>query len=196
VIGRAAADASGRLAAFLSGRRPLAEEGIIWPAARLICRAYACEELPPLDPVTSVRCIVRREGNVLVLSRTTGDGDECHIVPGGRREAGAAIEETLRREVLEETGWTVGEPRFLGVVVFRHVLPRPREYAFPYPEFAQLVFTAEALAHHPEAMAPDEIDGEATFMAIERAQEMRLSAWQREFLKLAVDGGARVDDGR
>jgi len=151
-----------------------------------LCRAYACDEPPSLDLVTSVRCIVRRGDDVLVVARTTEDRDEGHIMPGGRREPGEPIEQTVRREVLEETGWTVGELRPLGAIVFRHVLPRPPDYPFPYPVFAQIVFTADAVAHHAEAMQPDELDGEAIFVPVERANEMRISAWQRAFLALTV----------
>jgi hypothetical protein len=74
------------------------EEGIIWgPATRFLCRAYASDELPPLDLVTSVRCIVLRGRAVLALIRVPEDRDEAHIMPGGRRETGASVEQTLRR---------------------------------------------------------------------------------------------------
>ena len=177
------------LAAFIARCRPLVEEGIIWgPASRFLCRAYAAGELPPLDVVTSVRCIVLRGDTVLALIRAPEDEDEAHVVPGGRREPGETPEQTVRRELLEETGWEVGPARLLGVIVYRHVLPRPPGFPFPYPEFVQVIYAAEAVAHHPGAMLPDEVDGEAVFVPIARAYEMRISRWQREFLKLAVGG--------
>ena len=33
--------------------------------------------------------------------------DEVHVLPGGRRERGETLVETLKREVLKEADWTV-----------------------------------------------------------------------------------------
>ena len=193
-IERGPARARAELAAFLSHCRLLVEEGIIWgSASHFLCRAYAADELPPPDLVTSVRCVVLRGDTVLVLMRVPEEQDGAHIMPGGRREPGETMEQTMRREVLEETGWEVGVARLLGVIVYRHQTPRPPGYPFPYPEFVQVIYTAEAVAHHPEAIIPDEIDGEAVFVPVARAREMRISAWQRAFLHLAVAGRG---DGR
>jgi ADP-ribose pyrophosphatase YjhB (NUDIX family) len=187
--GQGGSDAA--LAAFLTRCRLLVEEGIIWgPASRFLCRAYAADELPPLGLVTSVRCILLRANTVLALARAPADRDEAHIVPGGRREPGETPEQTMRRELLEETGWEVGAARLLGVVVFRHQAPRPSGYPFPYPQFVQVIYTANALAHRPEAMIPDEIDGEAVFIPVAQAHEMRISSWQRAFLRLALAASA------
>jgi ADP-ribose pyrophosphatase YjhB (NUDIX family) len=178
------------LAAHLAGHRLLAEECIHWgPATRLLVRAYACETLPPLALVTSVRCLVFRDDTVLALVRDAGDREEAHIVPGGRREPGETVEGTLRREVLEETGWEIGVLRLLGCVLYRHMTRRPSGYPYPYPEFAHLIYTAEVGAHRPQAMEPDEVDGEASFMPMATAREMPISAWQRAFLDLATAGG-------
>jgi 8-oxo-dGTP pyrophosphatase MutT (NUDIX family) len=177
------------LAAYIARCRLLVEEEIIWgPASRFLCRAYAIEALPPLDLVTSVRCIVLRDGAVLALIRAPDDGGEAHIVPGGRREPGETPKQTMRREVLEETGWELGAARSLGVIVYRHQSPRPPGYPFPYPEFAQIIYTAEAVRHRPEAMVPDEIDGAAVFVPMAEAATLPISAWQREFLALAMGG--------
>jgi ADP-ribose pyrophosphatase YjhB (NUDIX family) len=178
------------LAAFLSGCRLLAEEGILWgPVSRLLCRAYASDELPPLEFVTSARCVVLRGDRVLALVAAPQERDEVHIMPGGRREPGETLEQTMRRELLEETGWEVGAARLLGVVVFRHQTPRPSGYPFPYPQFAQVIYAADALAHRPEAMMPDEIDGEAVFVPVAQAHEMPIPSWQRAFLTLAAGPG-------
>ena len=46
-------------------------------------------------------------------------------------------------------------------------------------------------AHHPAMMLPDEIDGEAHFVPVAQAYELRISRRQRASLRLAV--GAPAD---
>ena len=84
------------LAVFLSCHAPEAREEVTWGEMRLQRACYLCGELPPLEYVTSVRGIVLRDTEVMVMTNP----DETHIFPGGRRELGESLEETLRREVL------------------------------------------------------------------------------------------------
>jgi 8-oxo-dGTP pyrophosphatase MutT (NUDIX family) len=44
------------------------------------------------------------------------------------------LEQTVRREVLEETGWAIDPPKLLGVKHFRHLTPKPAGYSCPYPD--------------------------------------------------------------
>ena len=84
--------------------------------------------------MTSVRAVVQRGDDVLVLRNPDG----VHALPGGRREPGESFEETLRREVLEETGYAIGDPRQLGFAHLQHVGP-----AQP-AEFFWVVYAAES----------------------------------------------------
>jgi len=90
--------------------------------------------------VTSVRAILFRGADVLVQRHQ----DATHILPGGRREADEGLEETLRRELLEETCWTIRSAQLLGCKHFHHLSPKPTGYRYPYPDFMQAVYTAEA----------------------------------------------------
>jgi hypothetical protein len=65
--------------------------------------------------------------------------------------------------VLEETGWALGSLARLAVVHYRHLGPRPAGYPFPYPDFAQIVFLAEAVTFHPDARLPDAWVAESGF---------------------------------
>src|SRR5688572_29031788 len=82
-----------------------------WGAIQLEVRTFLTDQQPPLEWLTSVRAIVRRADTILVVT----DPDRLHILPGGRREPDETAEQTLQRELLEETGWEVAAPRLLGV---------------------------------------------------------------------------------
>lgn len=87
----------------LASLQPLTEEYATWGDGiiKLRIKSYLSDEEPPLELVSSVRAIVFQNDTILVTRNANGS----HIVPGGRREAGGDLEKTVRRELLEETGW-------------------------------------------------------------------------------------------
>jgi 8-oxo-dGTP pyrophosphatase MutT (NUDIX family) len=99
------------LAGFLSTHLAQAEEDYRWGGLRLHVTSYLCDDLPPAALLTSARAVVLQAGGVLVVRDPTG----VHILPGGRRKPGETLAQTVRREVLEETGWVIGPPQLLGV---------------------------------------------------------------------------------
>ena len=80
------------LIAFLARLTPLIAEEDVWnwqgTPTPLRRTTYLTAEEPPLAAVTSVRAVVCREAGVLVVREPTG---AHYVVPGGRREAGAAV---------------------------------------------------------------------------------------------------------
>ena len=146
---------------------------------------YLSRELPPLPYVTSVRAVVLRGDRVLVMRNR----NEVHVLPGGQREPGETLVQTLGREVLEEAGWTIEVRGRIGFVHFRHLGPRPPGPAqgVPalYPDFAQVVFLAEALACRPEARRPGDYEIESSFKTIAEALELGSGLAGRLFLKKA-----------
>lgn len=163
---------------------PVSTETVMWVAGTLEFQmdTYVTDHLPPLDLVTSARCIVLQEDCVLVL--TDADG-QTHIVPGGRREAGESLEETVRREVGEESNLRIGELHVLGFMRYRHLLPKPPGYEYPYPDFVQVVYGAEATADQ-RVMCRDEWVVSARFVPIERACTL-LPTGQRALLCRATE---------
>jgi 8-oxo-dGTP diphosphatase len=172
------------LATFLARHEHLTEEEVVWGGGsiRLQIRCYLGIAIPPLKYVTSVRSIVFKRDCVLVLRNL----DDTHIYPGGRREANESLDETLRREVLEETGWEIGEVTPLGFIHFHHLAPMPPYYPYPHPDFMQVVYIADALRFVPGARSEDDYEVEAGFRPVSEVAAMSLSPGQHLFLKAAL----------
>jgi|SRR5579862_3527923 len=168
------------LSLFLRGRIKLSEEIVAWAggAIRLQLTSYLANDLPPLELVTSVRGVVINDGAVLVVRYPDG----LSILPGGRREEGEEIEETLRRELVEETGWEVGDIRLLGFHHFHHLTEKPPGYRYPYPDFLQLVYETKALRCVSEVRQENGSDLECWFCPFYEADELSLSVGERVFL--------------
>jgi NUDIX domain len=104
-----------------------ADEQAEWPPLWLRVRTYLTSRLPPLDLVSWVRALVRQGDQILVVR----DPLSSHILPGGRREPGETLLQTLEREILEETGWTIRNARLLGLAHVQHLTPKPADYRYP-----------------------------------------------------------------
>ena len=66
-------------------------------------------------------CYLERKDEYLMLHRTKKENDENHdkwIGVGGKFEAGESPEDCMHREIFEETGLTVTDYRYRGIVTF------------------------------------------------------------------------------
>jgi ADP-ribose pyrophosphatase YjhB (NUDIX family) len=182
-----------RLSSYLAHSNTfLAEEFVSWldGRVRLRLRTYLTNVMPPPEYSTSSRCVVLRHDSVLVQR----DRDSTHILPGGRCEADESPLETVRREVLEETGWAIGEPLLLGFVHFNHLSPKPSGYTYPYPDFVQVVYMANAVTFVPEAKLDDSYEVESVFRSIDELSclALPLPLGQQLFLEAALQLRSRV----
>lgn len=173
------------LATFLAGRDWSAEDHLIWgwDEHHLRQRTYLCQELPPLPYVTSVRALLLRGDHVLVVR----DPGTVHILPGGRREPGETLEQTIHRELLEETGWTITQSALLGFKHFHHLAPVPPNHPYPYPDFIQVIFLAHAGEYRPEAKEPNGYELEATFRPAAEVQTLNLPSGEHVLLQVALN---------
>lgn len=108
-----------------------------------------------------------------------------HLLPGGRCDAGETILQTLEREMREETGWTLAEPRLIGFMHFLHQTPKPPEYAYPYPSFLQLVYAAKAGIELGDTQIEDEWVEEAFFAASDALGPYSIDRAQFTYLRAA-----------
>jgi 8-oxo-dGTP pyrophosphatase MutT (NUDIX family) len=175
------------LEAWQAGLAPAFEEEDRWGENRLLCRIYLTDRPPPGVLVSSVRAVVFRKGDVMVVQDRQGAG---HVVPGGRIEPGETQSEALRREVLEECGWTFVSPRLFAVLHFHHLTPKPLGHDRLYPDFLQPVFVVEAQDFHRSYVKrAGEIEAGSRMTPVRRARSL-LAEGQRILLGAAL--AARV----
>lgn len=181
------------LADLLARLTPVAEESHVWgkggpSPTPLRVRGYLGAELPPIGCVTSARAVVLRGDAVLALR----SGSELRLLPGGRREGGETPEQAVRREVLEESGWTLGALSLLGFIHYRDLGPRREPpagspYHYSYPDFTNPVYGAEAETYAEGALVPNEYEPEGfTPMPIEEVRAAALGPIARAFLEAAL----------
>jgi 8-oxo-dGTP pyrophosphatase MutT (NUDIX family) len=87
---------------------------------------YAPLSLPEPQPASRVKAVVVVDGQVLLLRRPSGVWD----LPGGRRDEGETLEETLRREMLEEIGLAPRHPHYMQSAWRDRTNKAPVEVAF------------------------------------------------------------------
>ena len=170
------------LAAFLAKYPPSTEELVHWDDLRLRVTSYLTTDIPPLAFVTSVRAIVLNGSSVMLVRAPDG----THILPGGRREEGEALTDTLMREVLEETGWTIKQLKLLGTKHYHHLTPMPLGYRYPYPDFLQIIYRAWAQQYLPEAREIDGYELETKFIPVAEALRLPLTPSDQMWLRTVL----------
>jgi 8-oxo-dGTP pyrophosphatase MutT (NUDIX family) len=181
-------DEAARLEVLLDAEEPLVDREVQWPGLRLRQRTYATGPALPDVLITSIRAVVFRRGRVVVVRDRTGPP---HVTPGGRREEGEDMDATLRRELLEECGWSVGKPHSFAFHHFRYLGEKPPGFAYPWRPFVQPIFVVEALAYDRSRLKRgEEIEAGSSLMSASRAMSL-LPEDQQVILRAALDLGRR-----
>jgi len=170
--------------AWLSGRAPAEPPTtVVWGRDKHILRLslYATGDETPDALTTSVRGVLFKGRRVMVVRDPPGD----HVIPGGRREPGETLMQTLEREIAEETGWRFSEARRFGALHFRHETPRPHAYPYPHPHFFQPLYRLEASDHDRRRIVRDGWETRSRMTPIARAFAT-LGGEQTAILRLAL----------
>src|SRR6056297_1466483 len=70
----------------------------------------------PSRPFVGVGVVVLKDSSVLMIRRGKPPKAGEWSLPGGSQNVGETVRQTAAREVLEETGVTIGDPDFLEVI--------------------------------------------------------------------------------
>ncbi|MEO6044749.1 MAG: NUDIX domain-containing protein [Tepidiformaceae bacterium] len=145
---------------FLSAHPEHCEYDEVWPLeppVPLHARLSFAAALPPIEVRSSVLGIVMRsDEQVLFIHPEQPSGDIAHVLIGGRPNPNESVEQTLIREVGEESGWLVTPHRLLGFRHFRHLGPlTPQMADRPYPDFLQPIYAAFAEKYDATLLLPD-----------------------------------------
>ncbi|HKI73257.1 MAG TPA: NUDIX hydrolase [Pseudomonadales bacterium] len=172
-------DDTSELDAYLRDWAPTAHQIERWPRADLELTAAITSRLPPESYIGSVRAILFRDDDVMVMN----DPSRAHLLPGGHREPGETMDETLAREMFEETGYAIASKRLIGVMCFKHLTPPPPDMNVPMnPWFFNAVFQAEAGNYHPTRRETDGYELSAEFHPIDHVRGMNLDPVNLLFL--------------
>ncbi len=172
------------LAEYLAPLEPDRRETVRWRggAMELQVASYLHQGLPPLAYVTSVRGLLASPRGVVVLR----DRDGPHVLPGGRREAGESLLDTLRREVREEAGCSIQSPILLGFAHFHHLTPKPADYPYPYPDFLHVIYAARATPIAGWRRDPDGWELAVEFVPPAELREVGFPSNQRPYLEAGL----------
>ena len=147
-----------QLADFLDAHPPHSDYQETWGDVPLRVRLCLAAKLPPVAVRSSVLGIVTRNGkDVLFIHPDQPSGDIAHLIVGGRPEPGEGPEQTLVREIAEESGWRVRPCGIVGFRHFHHLGPlTPPMADRPYPDFLQPIYAAAAETYDPSVLLPKE----------------------------------------
>lgn len=134
------------LSELLTRFEPAESVEAIWGNGTLPLRvtAYTSPAELPAELVVSVRCVVRRNGCVVICQEPDG---KWMLLPGGMREPGETFQQTAVREVHEETGWVIDQSSLeqIGWIHYEHLRPPPAGHRYPHPDFLNVVFAGDAV---------------------------------------------------
>lgn len=161
----------------LSRHQPFFDNLVERPQGLLRVRGYAQTVVVPDVLISAARAVVFKDSRVIVLRESDG---VRHVMPGGRRRPGEAPDDTVRRELLEECGWHVGELRPFAFLHFQH--PEP---PVDWSDFVNVLFIADAIRYERRARDPTQGDVRSRLTPIGVAVGM-LAERHQAILQVAV----------
>ena len=167
------------LKSFFSQYPSFGEWSEKWLGIPLENRACLSDELPPRQSIGSVRAVVLRGDEVLLVH----SGVPILSI-GGRCEPGETLEEALLRECGEESGWLVSPLAVIGFVHHRHLDEQRPAWARPSPDFVDPIFAVNAIEYDVRLLSPSELDCE--FVPVGDVGRLGVGEIDRTFLREAL----------
>ena len=124
------------------------------------------------EPVELTTLCILTRGNEVLLQNRVKDDWAGFAPPGGHIEPGESIVESVIREMREETGLTVKNPRLCGVK------------QFPIPEGRYVVFLFRAEEYEGELVSSEE--GRMEWLPLDRLDEYDTVSDLRELLDVML----------
>jgi 8-oxo-dGTP diphosphatase len=134
----------------------------------------------PRRPFAAVGVVVFQEDTVLLIRRGKPPREGEWSLPGGSQNLGETVRETAAREVLEETGVSIGEPEFIEVI---DAILRDGEGRVRY-HYTLIDFQAEWTAGEP--VAADDAR-HAEWVPLSRLEELNLWSKTVEVIRTAAE---------
>ena len=172
-------NSSETLESFLARHVPFGGWREEWLGVPLEFRTFLADELPPRAFVGSVRAIVLRDNKVLLVY-----SDIPILSVGGRCEPGETIEQTLLREVAEETGWNVSPVAVIGFTHCHHLDGQRPDWGRPAPDWIDPCFAVVAESY--EANIIEQNAARCEFVSIDEAERCGLHEIDRIWLREAL----------
>lgn len=151
------------------------EHDIAWLPQPNEGQMMLASQLPPTQFITTAFALAFSEDRLLMTHLKRRGWD----IPGGHIESGEQPEETVRREVMEETGALLAELHLLGYQHLRLLGPRPETYRYPYPDSYQIFYWAH-IQSLQDFLPTTETEGYALFVPT----EARMLAWVQRHQEL------------
>jgi mutator protein MutT len=137
--------------------------------------AHDLNRLYPKQPIVGVGAVVIRDGKILLEKRRNDPGKGKWSIPGGVVELGENVNETVVREVKEETGLVVEKPEPIDVV---DNVSLDKDGRIKY-HFVIIDFLVKLKGGTPKAASDAE---EVRWVALDEVEEYDLTIAFREFL--------------
>jgi ADP-ribose pyrophosphatase YjhB (NUDIX family) len=155
-----------RFTAELERRAPLVDCEAVWPSARLRDRIFVDDFDFPPELLTSARAVVFKGSRVVVVDEIHG---ERHIEPGGGIEPDETVEAAVRREIAEESGWSVGALKPLGFHYLEPLTPDPPLPNRRWGPMVHALFLTEGVSYSRAARDMTQIETGSRLTPIRRA---------------------------